>query len=172
MPVRVWDNVGMTERKPTGVSFESWVDRQIREASERGEFDNLPGAGQSLPGLDKPHDELWWVRRKVRDEGLQSDVLLPEPLKLRKQIAALPETVRELPREQAVRDAVRDLNERILDWLRRPTGPRIALRPVDADEIVAGWQAARKTPAAEPATVEPIRHRRRWFRRHRASDRR
>jgi hypothetical protein len=24
--------------------YESWVERQIREATERGEFDNLPGA--------------------------------------------------------------------------------------------------------------------------------
>jgi hypothetical protein len=31
--------------------FESLAERRIREAGERGEFDNLPGAGQPLPGL-------------------------------------------------------------------------------------------------------------------------
>jgi hypothetical protein len=36
----------MTERKPPGVSFESWVEKQIREAADRGEFDNLPGASR------------------------------------------------------------------------------------------------------------------------------
>lgn len=40
----------MTERKPLGVSFESWIDKQIREATERGEFQNLPGAGSLFPG--------------------------------------------------------------------------------------------------------------------------
>ena len=40
---------GMSERKPRGVSFESWVERQVREARERGAFDDLPGAGKPLP---------------------------------------------------------------------------------------------------------------------------
>ena len=52
----------MTERKPPGVGFETWVERQIREATERGEFDNLPGAGKPVADLDKPHDELWWIK--------------------------------------------------------------------------------------------------------------
>lgn len=30
--------------------YESVVDRQIRQARERGEFDNLPGMGKPLPG--------------------------------------------------------------------------------------------------------------------------
>lgn len=46
----------MTDRKPSGASFESWIDRQIREARERGDFDNLPGAGKRIPGLDQPYD--------------------------------------------------------------------------------------------------------------------
>lgn len=29
----------MTQRRPAGVDFESFVDKQIREAAERGEFD-------------------------------------------------------------------------------------------------------------------------------------
>lgn len=45
----------MTERKPTGQSFESWVDKQIREAAERGELADLPGAGRPLP--HRPHTE-------------------------------------------------------------------------------------------------------------------
>ncbi|MGE0433012.1 MAG: DUF1992 domain-containing protein, partial [Planctomycetota bacterium] len=32
----------MVDRKPTGMQWESWIDRLIREADERGEFDNLP----------------------------------------------------------------------------------------------------------------------------------
>jgi Domain of unknown function (DUF1992) len=36
----------MTERKPPGVSWESWFEEQIRRAREDGAFDNLPGAGK------------------------------------------------------------------------------------------------------------------------------
>ena len=37
-------------------SYESHIDRLIREATERGEFDNLPGAGKplNLGGADDP----------------------------------------------------------------------------------------------------------------------
>ncbi|MBV9195450.1 MAG: DUF1992 domain-containing protein [Solirubrobacterales bacterium] len=56
----------MPERKPPGVRFETWIERQIRRAGERGEFDQLPGAGRPLPDLDRPHDEMWWVKQKLR----------------------------------------------------------------------------------------------------------
>ena len=60
----------MTERKPFGVSWETWIDRQIREGMERGEFDGLPGHGKPIQDVDRPHDELWWVRDKLRREGV------------------------------------------------------------------------------------------------------
>src|SRR2546422_903351 len=56
----------MTERKPPGMGFESWIDKQIREAMERGEFDNLPGHGKPIPGLDRPDDDWWWIGPKLR----------------------------------------------------------------------------------------------------------
>ena len=49
----------MTERKPPGVSFETWADKQIREAEERGAFEGLTGKGKPLPSLNAPYDELW-----------------------------------------------------------------------------------------------------------------
>src|SRR4029450_12410344 len=39
------------------------------------------GAGKPIPDLDKPHDELWWIKRKLRDEELAS---LPPTIALRK----------------------------------------------------------------------------------------
>lgn len=152
----------MTERKPPGVSFESWVDRQIREAADRGAFDNLPGAGKPLPGLRKPRDEMWWIRQKLDQEGLSADTLLPEPIRLRKEIDRLPETVRPLPTEASVRDTVAALNRRIAAWLAAPSGPHIPVTPVDADEVVAGWRTARRRVPATPAV--PSR-KRRWWRR-------
>lgn len=131
----------MTERKPPGVSFESWIDRQIREATERGEFDNLPGAGKPIPDLDKSNDELWWIRQKMRREGASTEAALPTPLRLRAEIHRLPETVRPLRTEQAVRDAVAELNQRIMDWLRAPHGPQVVVTQVDVETVVARWRA-------------------------------
>ncbi|WP_020575285.1 DUF1992 domain-containing protein [Actinopolymorpha alba] len=132
----------MTERKPPGVSFETWVDKQIREATERGGFENLPGAGKPIADLDKPYDEVW-VTNHLRREGLSGEEILPTPLKLRKEVERLPETVRRLRSEQAVRAAVDELNQRINDWLRIPVGPPVRLAPVDADRIVDQWRADR-----------------------------
>ncbi len=44
---------------------ESFVDRVIREAMERGEFDDLPGAGKPIPGEGTVDSEGWWIRRWV-----------------------------------------------------------------------------------------------------------
>jgi hypothetical protein len=40
----------MTERKPAGLPWESWIDKQIREAEERGEFTDLRARGRRLFG--------------------------------------------------------------------------------------------------------------------------
>jgi len=152
----------MTERKPPNQSFESWVDKQIREATERGEFDNLPGAGKPIPGRGEPHDELWWVKGLMHRERLTGSAALPTSLRLRKELEDLPETVRGLPSERAVREAVTSLNDRITEWLRSPTEPFVRIEPVDPEAVVAGWRAARPAP---PAPTPPAPRRRRWWRR-------
>ena len=43
------------------MSYESAIDRAIREATERGEFDNLPGAGKPLH-LRNTGDPNWWLK--------------------------------------------------------------------------------------------------------------
>lgn len=152
----------MAERKPSGITFESWIDKQIREAEERGAFDNLPGTGKPLPNLHRANDEMWWVREKLAQEGLSSDDVLPTPLKLRKEKHRLRETVSTLRSERQVRDAVAELNTRIMDWLRAPSGPQIPIRPADADSVVDQWHADRAaaqppTQQAAPAPTEPSR---------------
>lgn len=59
------------ERILFGHHFESNVDRIVREAMERGEFDGLPGEGKPIPGAGQKDDEFWWVRRWLRrnEEG-------------------------------------------------------------------------------------------------------
>ncbi|WP_433612274.1 DUF1992 domain-containing protein [Prescottella agglutinans] len=130
----------MTERKPLRATFESWVETQIRGAYERGEFEDLAGAGKPIPtgGGDD-----WWVRGYLEREGLSSDDLLPEPLRLRKDIERLPETVRTARTEREVRDEVARINRRIALWLRNPSGPQVPIRRVDADEVVERWRTDR-----------------------------
>ncbi|GAA5170027.1 MULTISPECIES: DnaJ family domain-containing protein [Amycolatopsis] len=155
----------MTERKPRGMGAETWVERQIRQAQERGAFDNLPGAGKPLPNLHKPRDEMWWIKQKLDEEGLSADVLLPEPLRLRKEVEGLREAVRPLPAERQVRDAVSRLNRRIAEWLRAPSGPPVHVSPVDADEVVRQWREDRQRREDRLAAPEPEVKRRRWWRR-------
>ncbi|PTR26613.1 uncharacterized protein DUF1992 [Rhodococcus sp. OK519] len=130
----------MTERKPLRATFESWVEAQIRGAYERGEFENLEGAGKPIPGGAGGD---WWVRGYLEREGMSADALLPEPLRLRKDIERLPEAVRSARTEPEVRDAVARLNRRIAAWLRNPSGPQVPIGRVDADEVVARWRRDR-----------------------------
>jgi hypothetical protein len=130
----------MTERKPPGISFTSWIDQQISEATERGAFDNLPGAGKPLPNRGEADDGQAWLRDYLRREGVSTDVLLPTPLKLRKEIDQLTNTVQHLPSEQVVRDVVLELNNRIMEWRRIPIGPPIFVPLVDEEVMVGSWR--------------------------------
>lgn len=119
--------------------FESWAERQVREAIERGEFDNLPGAGRPLPGLNGRDAEDWWVRGFLEREKISMP--LPTSLALRKEITELPETLARERDEAEVRRIVLDLNERIRDSHRRKVdGPALVHRPVDVEATVADWR--------------------------------
>jgi hypothetical protein len=131
----------VTDRKPPGVGFGTWVERQIRVATERGAFDVLPGAGKPIADLDEPHDELWWVRRKLRQEQLS---YLPPTLALRKAAEdALLEASR-APSEEQVRRIVADINARILEGNRKAaSGPPPNLVPFDVERVVRTWRERR-----------------------------
>ncbi len=122
--------------------YESLIDRQIREAQGRGEFDNLPGAGKPLPGHGEEYEEDWWIKELIRRENITG--VLPASLRLRREVEDLMRTVATRKTEAAVRRVVADLNERILRAQRgHLDGPPVVLSTVDADEIVAVWRAAR-----------------------------
>jgi hypothetical protein len=156
----------MTERKPLGTSFPSWIDQQIAAAQQRGAFDDLPGAGKPLAKRSAADDTQAWLRDKLRREGVSTEELLPTPLKLRKDIERLPETVAALRSEYEVREVASELNRRIVEWRRFPDGPPVYLRLVDADDLVATWRAAHQPVAAGPARdkADPRPARRRWWR--------
>lgn len=143
---------------------ESWVDRQIREAQERGDFDNLPGTGKPLPSLDRD-DPDWWVRRMIEREQLDLSAALPPALALRKEARTLMDRVHAEFSEEAVREIVDDFNTRLIAALRRPAeGPPIAVRRFDVDEVVAAWRSRRTELVARrtPPEQETPRERGRW----------
>lgn len=131
----------MTKRKPQGVSFETWVEKQIREAQERGDFNDLPGAGKPLP--NRRGDTLDWVAQKLRDENADTTALLPPSLAIPKEIEQLPERLVKERSEHRVREIAEDLNARIRETHAKPqNGPPLRARPLDVDEVVANWRQA------------------------------
>ncbi|GAA2343691.1 DUF1992 domain-containing protein [Dactylosporangium salmoneum] len=122
--------------------YESHIDRQIREAQERGEFDDLPGKGKPLPDHGELYDEDWWLKDLARREQLSSGI--PPTLRLRREVEDLPEDLVRFRTEESLRRAVADLNTRI-ERARRGLieGPSTILRPLDPEELVAAWRRAR-----------------------------
>ncbi len=141
-------------RKPAGMSWKSFVERRIREALEAGEFDNLPGAGQPIPGIDDPPDEDWWVKQKLKGEGLS---IVPPILEARRE---LERTLAELPRlkfEEDVRRRLAKVNQQIREAIASPhPGPAIVVLPVDVEQVIAEWRVNKRATAALPASTRSL----------------
>ncbi|MFF3915686.1 DUF1992 domain-containing protein [Streptomyces sp. NPDC001852] len=140
----------MTERKPPGVPFESWVDKQIRDAQGRGEFERLPGAGEPLPAeVDSTYDELWWVKRKMAREGLS---VLPPALALRKEAEDALAAAYAAPSERIARKIIEDV--KIKDMMfKPPPGPPLGRKPYDVEEVVREWRQRRAAAGPGPSQV-------------------
>ena len=141
---------------------QTWVDLQVRQAMERGEFDHLPGAGKPIADLGAQHDPDWWVKRLVERERLS---VLPPALQLRKDDAALDDALDKLGSEREARAFVEDFNARVIRARYTPVdGPPLITMPRDVEATIEAWRerraARRTTPVAAP---EP--RRRRWWRR-------
>ncbi|QDT54024.1 hypothetical protein Pan44_20510 [Caulifigura coniformis] len=121
------------------MSWESFAERRIREAMDAGQFDNLAGAGKPIPGIDDPPDDDWWIRQKLKDEGLS---IVPPILEARRE---LERTLAELPRigsEAEVRRRLEKVNQQVREAIASPhPGPAVVVLPVDVDEAVARWKA-------------------------------
>ena len=157
----------MTERKPPGISFESWVDTQISQGMARGDFDGLAGAGKPLRPSSLDETGYEWVLAKARKENLDVFGMLPPGLALRKEREDLPRRADELPSEAAVRALAEDYNARVEAFWRRPQESRWSPVPglADVEALVGGWQLTR--PAPEPRAAPPAPPRLPWWRRFR-----
>lgn len=150
-----------------------WVDMQVQQAIRRGEFDNLPGAGKPIAGIDRPHDPDWWLKQLIERERITG--VLPPALALRKEHAELDATLDRITTADGVRAAIADFNARIVDARRQLQGGPPVVTPLrDADDEVAAWErrradriAAQKARLAEIRAAEEAAGPPRWWRRRR-----
>jgi hypothetical protein len=144
-----------------------WVDMQVRKAMDRGEFDNLPGAGKPLK-LGSTHDPDWWVKGLIERERITG--VLPPALALRKETAELDDLLDRETTEEGVRRTVRDFNRRVVEARRQLTGgPPVVTPTRDEDGEVAAWRTRRaerrerQRRLLEEAPPAPATPRRRWW---------
>ncbi|SNX97402.1 protein of unknown function [Geodermatophilus sabuli] len=157
----------MTERKPTGMSFETWVESQISRGLARGDFDGLRGAGKPLPRRAAEETAYDWAVDKARREGVDTAAMLPPGLALRRERDGLPARADRLESEDAVRALAEDYNTQVEAFWRRPQESRWAPVPglADVDALVDHWRATRPPPAPPAPPPPPVRRRRWWQRR-------
>ena len=132
----------MTERKPPGTSWETWIDEQIRVAREQGAFDNLPGAGKPLPNLDQEYDLAVWVKQLVHREQLS---ILPPSLELLRKVEKELAAIEKLHDEATVRRRVAALNAEIAKVNATViAGPPTRLGTLDVEQVVTQWRRRRE----------------------------
>ena len=137
----------VTERKPRGASWESWIERQIDDGRKSGAFDNLDGHGKPIDSLDQPHDELWCVKAKLQREDV---IVTPPTIAIRAERDRVLAEAMHAPDETTVRSMIADLNEQIRDVNRFATwGPPSSVAPLDVEPIIDRWRAD-GTPAPRP----------------------
>ena len=152
-----------------------WVDQQIRSAMARGEFDDLPGTGKPIRGLETTYDPDWWVKNLIERERITG--VLPPPLALRREDAELDEQLDRETAESEVRRTVEDFNRRVVEARRQLNGgPPVVTPTRDVDAEVAAWRerrearvarhrAARAAAEAAAGATAPSARRTRWWRR-------
>lgn len=114
------------------------MERRIREAQAAGAFDNLPGRGQPIPGIDDPLDENWWIRQKLRDEGVN---VLPPVLEARLDRERTLEKLSAIRSEAEARRVLAELNERLLKAIKTAAvGLGFGVPLVDVEATVRHWR--------------------------------
>jgi len=145
----------MTQRKPWDLDFDSWLDVQIREAKERGLFDELSGAGKPQANLRDANDPMWWAKQFLRREEVS---YLPPAIEVRVRAQKLREVLASFPSERAVREAAEALNADIRRVNRTATdGPPTTQAPLDLDDLAQQWRSAHPGIGAssEPPSLAP-----------------
>ncbi|HJX73241.1 MAG TPA: DnaJ family domain-containing protein [Candidatus Deferrimicrobiaceae bacterium] len=91
--------------------LEKIAEKKIREAIERGEFANLPGAGKPLRLED---DSMIPEDLRVAYKILKNAGCIPPELELRREIITLRDLLRSIEDEDGKRERIRELNYKLL----------------------------------------------------------
>ena len=120
-----------------------WVEQQLRVAMERGEFDNLPGAGKPIEGLGTEHDPDWWLKKLIERERITG--VLPEALQLRKDDLELAALLDRQLNETHVRRELESFNARVVRArMQLQGGPPVITKTRDVEAEVAAWHERRR----------------------------
>jgi len=114
--------------------FRRIAEERIREAIERGEFDNLPGSGQPLVLEDDSHvpEDLRMAYRVLRNAGC-----LPPEMELRKEIHSLGELLRTVVDDERQREIEREIEFRLLKFnMMRRTPFHLDSHPLYREKIL------------------------------------
>lgn len=123
---------------PRNRAWEALVEQRIQQAQLAGQFDQLPGLGKPLEDLGDPGDENWWLRRKLREEGVS---VLPASLEILKDIERTVEGLDRIRDEGEVRKTLVALNERIRKAnYASSSGPPSTALPLDVERAVERWR--------------------------------
>lgn len=115
-----------------------YVERQIRQAAERGEFDRLPGKGKPIPDLGETYDPAWWAKKYLRRQRAL-DRLAEVAAEAERRL----DMIWMVTEEAEVRRMVAELNRR-LDEANRDV-PESDRRPLLAeDRVVSAWRKNRR----------------------------
>jgi hypothetical protein len=129
-------------KRKEGETLERYAERLIREAQEAGEFDTLP-KGRPLPLTGVPLPEAWWVKEKLKREGLSD---LPPSIAIRQEAEAVLAAIGRETDERLVREKLEALNARIRKLnATHVAGPPTTLAPLDVEAVVERWRARRRS---------------------------
>ena len=93
------------------VFFQKIIEKRIKEAQKRGEFDNLPGHGEPLEVEDDSHvpEDL-----RLAYKILKNADCLPPELQLRKEIRQMEDMLDNIPDEKEKYRQIKKINYKIM----------------------------------------------------------
>src|SRR5699024_3632488 len=127
------------------------VESAIEQAVRRGDFDDLPGAGEPL---DPPaeHDAHLWINHRIASGDIDREALLPVVVLRRKEYERREQTLAELPTERAARENAEDCTERVHRDRRANPFQTMRAPAWDGDDAAQRWRELR---AAAPPPAQP-----------------